>query len=259
MGHARGGAVGRNMWGQVRGFCRLARGDLSGATSLAEELGLPTADDVLAAADFRIPPSSRGQHLFLALLLLAQGRYDAALVVAEGLEALDGRGPDTAPLSLVEAAVLQALAWQGNGSCIQAMEALTRALDVAAPIRIMSTFVVGGEPTARLLRQATARGIHAAFARELLEAIAAEAGNYVGLGVRLDSPVPRIRAIPEPLSPRERHVLRLLSVGLTRTEIAEQLVISVETARSHIRTIYRKLDVHSRREAIEAAEQAGLI
>jgi LuxR family maltose regulon positive regulatory protein len=66
-------------------------------------------------------------------------------------------------------------------------------------------------------------------------------------------------ALPEPLTDRELQVLRLLALGLSSTEVAEQLVISVETVRSYIKAIYRKLDVHSRREAIEKAERARLI
>jgi DNA-binding NarL/FixJ family response regulator len=112
---------------------------------------------------------------------------------------------------------------------------------------------------ARLLRRAVAAGIHPAFARKLLEGLAAEAGNFIGMGAPFDTVSSRSRKLPEPLTERERQVLRLLSLGLSSTEVAEQLVISVGTARVHIKRIYRKLDAHGRAEAIEAAERTCLI
>ena len=63
----------------------------------------------------------------------------------------------------------------------------------------------------------------------------------------------------EPLSERERGVLRLLAAGLESPEIARELIISVSTARSHIKNIYGKLDVHGRVQAIERARALGLV
>ncbi len=52
------------------------------------------------------------------------------------------------------------------------------------------------------------------------------------------------------LSDREQEVLRLLAAGLSDDDIASQLVISVGTTRTHIRSIYRKLGVHNRVQAV---------
>jgi LuxR family maltose regulon positive regulatory protein len=65
--------------------------------------------------------------------------------------------------------------------------------------------------------------------------------------------------LAEPLSERELEVLRLLTTHLSSREIAEQLVISVNTARSHIKNIYGKLDVHSRRAAVARAQELGIL
>jgi LuxR family maltose regulon positive regulatory protein len=62
----------------------------------------------------------------------------------------------------------------------------------------------------------------------------------------------------EPLSPRELEVLRLLPTGLTAKELAEELIISVNTVRSHLKSIYAKLGVHSRHEAVARATELDL-
>jgi LuxR family maltose regulon positive regulatory protein len=63
----------------------------------------------------------------------------------------------------------------------------------------------------------------------------------------------------EPLSDRERDVLRLLPTLLPNTEIAGELFVSVNTVKTHVKSIYRKLDVSSRREAVARARQLRLI
>ena len=49
----------------------------------------------------------------------------------------------------------------------------------------------------------------------------------------------------EPLSPQERRVLRLLTVGLSKAEIAKELFVSINTIKTQVQSIYRKLNVHS--------------
>jgi DNA-binding NarL/FixJ family response regulator len=64
---------------------------------------------------------------------------------------------------------------------------------------------------------------------------------------------------PAGLTAREVDVLRLVAVGLSDAEVAEQLVISVRTVNAHVRSIYRKVGVHSRAAAGRFAEENGLI
>lgn len=63
----------------------------------------------------------------------------------------------------------------------------------------------------------------------------------------------------EQISPREQEVLGLLVQGLNYRQIAEQIFISPETVRNHIRNIYEKLHVHSRSEAVSKAIKQGLL
>jgi LuxR family maltose regulon positive regulatory protein len=54
-------------------------------------------------------------------------------------------------------------------------------------------------------------------------------------------------------------VLRLLSTGLSNPEIAEELTIAVSTVRSHCKSIYGKLNVHKRWDAVHRAQELGLL
>ena len=69
----------------------------------------------------------------------------------------------------------------------------------------------------------------------------------------------RAPGLLEPLSERERDVLRLLPTLLPNTEIAGELFVSVNTVKTHVKSIYRKLDVSSRREAVARARQLRLL
>jgi LuxR family maltose regulon positive regulatory protein len=63
----------------------------------------------------------------------------------------------------------------------------------------------------------------------------------------------------ENLSERERDVLRLLATDLDGPDIARRLFVSVNTMRTHTRSIYAKLGVNSRRAAVRRAEELGLL
>jgi LuxR family maltose regulon positive regulatory protein len=78
-------------------------------------------------------------------------------------------------------------------------------------------------------------------------------------GAGLSFPAQAAAALLEPLSPREQEILERLAAGLTNREIAEQLVISLETVKKHTGSIYGKLDVRSRTEAAAKARVLGLL
>jgi LuxR family transcriptional regulator, maltose regulon positive regulatory protein len=65
---------------------------------------------------------------------------------------------------------------------------------------------------------------------------------------------------PQPqLTPRQREVLELIAAGLSTSEIASKLTVSPETVRNHLRSVFSELNVHTRLEAIVAAQRVGLL
>ena len=64
---------------------------------------------------------------------------------------------------------------------------------------------------------------------------------------------------PDTLTPRERQVLQLLAEGCSTRQIAERLFVSLNTARNHSQHLLRKLDAHSRLEAVAVGIRAGLV
>jgi ATP/maltotriose-dependent transcriptional regulator MalT len=65
--------------------------------------------------------------------------------------------------------------------------------------------------------------------------------------------------LSEPLSPAETRVLRYLPTLLSLREIGDELYVSVNTVKVHVRHIYAKLEVHSRRSAVERARALALL
>lgn len=98
---------------------------------------------------------------------------------------------------------------------------------------------------------------------ELVEAIRNVAGGQVVIAAELMTRVVQLtrstNGQDQLLSPREIEVLQLLAYGATTEQIAEQLFISVNTVRNHIRRIIQKLQVHSRLEAAAHGIRHGLV
>jgi LuxR family maltose regulon positive regulatory protein len=108
----------------------------------------------------------------------------------------------------------------------------------------------------QLLRRAVVQGISVDYAGRLLSTLEEEATRTATPPAISEGARP---PLVEPLSPRETEVLRLLTTHLSHAEMAEELVVSVNTVRSHVKSIYGKLGVHSRMEAVERARGLGLL
>jgi len=104
---------------------------------------------------------------------------------------------------------------------------------------------------------ARAAGASGFISKDLDAAEVIGAVRAVGRGATVFAPT---EAQPAPLlSEREREVLELISAGSTNREIAEQLYLSPHTVKEHTSSLYRKLGVRNRAEAVQKAQRIGLL
>ncbi len=150
---------------------------------------------------------------------------------------------------LIQSLLLEAIARDAFGDGAAAEQSLARALDLARPDRVLLPFVVRPVP-ALLERHAGRLTAHADLIAEIFDLLAAE---------DLFSPAPGSTALPEPVTESELRVLRYLPTDLSTREIADELYLSVHTIKTHVKHLYAKLDVHSRREAVMRARALGLL
>ena len=193
------------------------------------------------------------EALLVTRLLIGQGEIKQALRLLERWQAeaqTQGR-----MRSVLEMMVLQALAHYTTADLARARKKLYEALALAQPEGYQRLFLDEGEPLIALL-----------------EAISTEVpveplGSYVKT-LRGAAAEKRVKELPtltqlaalvEPLSSQEQRVLRLLAAGLSNMEIAEELIVSINTVKTQVQSIYRKLDVHSRDEAGAAAHRLSLL
>jgi LuxR family maltose regulon positive regulatory protein len=229
----------------------LAEGDLSAAAAWAEDSGLTTDGALSYVRDL--------EHVNLARVLVARGLHrpdgpclDQALALLERLsEAAEGAGWVG---RAVEVLVLRSVALTAFGDPDAALSALVRALALGEPGGYVRTFVDEGVPVRELLVVAVARGAapHRAYMGRLLSAFGSAPKENVWGSVPSSDLV-------EPLTERELQVLRLMATDLTSPKMAGELVISVNTVRTHIQHIYQKLGVHSRHEAVVRARELDLL
>jgi LuxR family maltose regulon positive regulatory protein len=232
---------------------RLALGDVAAASRWMQQSGL--------RADGELHFRHLSTYVTLARVLIAQGGLDEASELLARLLAMTEAA--AASTTLIQILVLQAIILQAQGEMEEAVTVLERALTLAEPEGYVRTFIEEGAPMGMLLRQAQARGIQSNCVRKLLAALEAETQDQRPLHLTKTAPPSLVHRpsspLVEPLTERELEVLRLLPTRLSSTEIAEQLYVSVHTVRSHIKSIYAKLNVHRRIDAIQRAKDLGML
>jgi PAS domain S-box-containing protein len=88
-----------------------------------------------------------------------------------------------------------------------------------------------------------------------------EDGHFVGVFgfMRPEEALPPHRPLLHDLTPRQAEVLRYLARGCSTTQIADQMGVSVDTVRNHIRDLLKRLGVHSRLGAVVVGRERGLV
>ncbi len=222
-----------------------AQGRLDEAIGWAREHRLAVEDDLGYLREF--------EHITLARLLMARSKQDKAerprrdaVALLERLLVAAEEGQRVR--SVIEILALQAVAHQRGGDVPAALVPLERALTLAEPEGHVRIFVDEGASMAALLTAAASHGLARDFVRLLLPRFG-----------RTDDRKSANKALVEPLSERELDVLRLLGTDLDGPGIARELVVALSTIRTHTKSIYAKLGVSNRREAVRRGEELALL
>ncbi|MCM3762778.1 LuxR C-terminal-related transcriptional regulator [Alkalihalobacillus oceani] len=213
----------------LRGRILLQRGELQAALQLASSIdcALLQARVYLAAGD--VPMALK--------TLTGWDRY------VEEKEWLDEQ---------LKVEILQSLIHHARDEQKQALQKLKNALQIAEPHGFIRLFLDEGGPMVNLLAEAATRGLLTSYGHRLLLLGRAERRAFKDVGAK---------AVPllAPLTARELEVLRLIAKGLSNREICDRLFLALSTVKGYNRTIFDKLHVHRRTEAVARARDLGLI
>ena len=229
----------------IRARVWLAQGRLGEARAWARERRLSPDDELTYVREY--------EQATLARLMLAQASRDRADDRLAAVVALTTRLVDVAEASgrngaAIDVLVVQALAHHAQRAHSPALASLTRAIAIAEPEGHVRVFLDEGAPMAALLKETAKR---------------APTDGYVAVLQKASTSVARPSSTPqqlvEPLSERELEVLRLLATELSGPEIADHLVVSLNTVRTHTKNVFSKLGVNSRRAAVRRGEELDLL
>lgn len=184
-------------------------------------------------------------------LLLDRARLELRTAATERaretLQAVLGCASELRRATLVEAWLLSALVDRARGDDRAAGSALDHALAAAEGEPFRDAFLLNGTGVRELLEsQAQTATEHPALLEVLLDGVG---GGHRG----------EIPTLAEPLTEREQRILRYLPTMLSNAEIGAEVFVSLNTVKTHLRSIYRKLDAGGRADAVERARRLGLL
>lgn len=213
----------------ARATVHLAEGRPEAAVEILENGGTAGPESVVAAARARV----------------ALGSGEEALGLLDALPAGQGDGPAiTTRVLLARAQAADAL---GNGSAAHRLTA--RALAMARPERLRRPFLEAGPWLRHLVRR---------------QPVLARGHDWLPPAVVGHVPVNRTHelgphSMPEPLSEREHEVLERLAQTMSTEDIAADLQLSVNTVKTHLKNVYRKLAATRRGEAVRRARELHVL
>jgi len=213
--------------------------------------------DLMVGGDFSYPKALLKISVLRILLYKALDRSDPAglreaVALADMLiEALLKH--QFIPIVL-EALLLQAQMHEALGNKASSLADILQALSLAEPEGFISVFVEGGFRTAEQLENKQLGNVQPAYVKTILAAFPFSRPS----GSTIQTP-PQSGGLVERLTERELEVLRLMVEGKTYGDMAGRLVVSINTIRTHIKSIYGKLGVNNRTAAIEAAREMNIL
>jgi LuxR family transcriptional regulator, maltose regulon positive regulatory protein len=221
----------------------IARGEIERAARWAER--------VQNEKRHQAPLARELEDMALVRIVLAQRRNAEALMRLVPL--LETATKQERWGNVIELLLLQAVAYLGRQEEQAALSALSPAVRLAEPEGYIRSFVDEGVPMAVLLyklRDQQRKQGPTPYLDEVLSAFAPQTGADHRTAQN---------ALPEPLSTREQEVLHLLASGASNQEIAERLVITLDTVKRHVSNILSKLAASNRTQAVGRARELGLL
>ena len=205
------------------------------------------------AADQNTLPFQREREAFiLARHRIAEGKTNEALNLLQPWR--DEAAQYGRVRSQVEALCLEALAYYADANLSVATQSLGEALTIGQAKGFCRIFLDEGPRMAALLQTVLPmlnNRTLSLFTTSLLHAFPREFASHA-----TSAPAP---IGMESISPQELRVLRLLAAGLSNADIARELIVSTNTVKTHVKSIYRKLNVNSRNEARQVARELKLV
>ena len=197
-------------------------------------------------------------HLTLVKVWLAQDTHASRQQATDLLDQLRKFVESTHnKRHLIEVLTIQALLQEWQGERQSALELLEQAIVLAEPGGFIRLFVDLGPPLNILLEQLRRRGVAPHYVSRILAAFGTTGDILAGAdGQRTKA---QDSYLVEPLTARELEVLALLGQYQTNKQIAEELVVSPSTVKTHTLNIYRKLEVKSRGQAVARAQELKIL
>ncbi len=229
------------------------QGDLDSALRWARDHDVTSTQDLSYLREF--------EHLTLTEVLLARHRRDGGTEVLDEADALLDRLHQAANdggrvASVLDIGILRAVAARSRGDLDGALVLLGHAVELAEPEGQVHPFARHGDLLVPLLESLAEPRVTGVWVDSLLDAC--RAGSAV-LTVAEPAVAVVSSTLVEPLSARELEVLALLDTELDGPEIARHLFVTVNTLRTHTKSIYTKLGVNNRRAAVRRGHELGLL
>ncbi len=225
----------------VRVCLRLAKGDLLETIQWAEH--------IQAGKDYE--RYKKFYQLTLARIYLACGRYADTENILSGFTPPDSAGNRIS--RQIETSMMLAAAISKQRGMAETIPLIESSLALAEPDGYIQPFLLAGESARQLLS-----AYHQAKTPGYLPYVQKVINGFSSIEPE-NTPALPSTSIAEPLSVRELEVLELIARGMTNHEIANQLIVARGTIKAHAASIYRKLDVNNRTEAVSKARQLNIL
>jgi len=194
------------------------------------------------------------EHLTLARIHLAEHSFEGVHPLLERLLALAKSQKRTG--SVIEILITQALFYHAQGDQPHALTALEHALTLTENEGYIRIFTDEREPMQSLLEKHLSNR-RSNYVERLLSSFPQPQSKTLAPHASAGVVNPKSEIV-DPLSDREFEVLKLLRTELSGPEIAERLIVSLNTLRTHTKNIFNKLGVNNRRSAVHRAEELDL-